>query len=131
MTAQPKVTGVVRDSAGTPLAGVELVLWPQYRAASKGTTTDSDGRFVLTWQPQNQNMPNYESFLIARDFNRNLALAQAIDDATTNLDLRLEPGLAITGRATDSKGNSLTNVEAGDHVPGRAHGRHVGQAHPG
>jgi hypothetical protein len=112
MTAQPKVTGVVRDSAGTLLAGVQLALWPQWRAASMGTTTDSDGRFVLTSQPQNQNTPNVELFIIARDFNRNLALAQAIDEAMTNLDLRLEPGLTVRGRATDAKGKPLAKAEA-------------------
>jgi hypothetical protein len=87
------LTGVARDGAGTLLAGVELALWPAWRASSKGATTDSSGHFVVTWKPQNQDDPNYELFLIARDLKRNLAFAQAIEEDTTNLDLRLEPAL--------------------------------------
>jgi protocatechuate 3,4-dioxygenase beta subunit len=106
-----KLTGVARDSTGAPLAGVELALWP-WRGLSKGATTDSSGHFVLTWNPQNQNNTEYDLLLIARDLKRNLALAQIIDEQTTNLDLRLEPGLAVTGRAVGPNGKVLTNAEA-------------------
>jgi hypothetical protein len=112
MVSPPKITGVARDSAGTPLAGVDLVLWPPWRASSKGATTEANGCFVVTWDPQNQNDPNYELFLIARDVKRNLALAQIIDEETTNLDLRLEPGLVVIGRAVGPNGKVLTNAEA-------------------
>jgi hypothetical protein len=111
LIAPPKLTGVVRDGAGAPLAGVDLVLWPLFRASSKGATTDSQGHFALTWTPQNLGNTEYELILIARDLKRNLALAQAIEEETTNLDLRLEPGLTLTGRATDAGGKALTNAE--------------------
>jgi hypothetical protein len=136
MTAPPKLTGVVRDSAGAPLAGVEMVVWPPWGGASKGGTTDTNGHFVVTWHAVNQNASYYEPFLIARDFKRNLAFAQSIDESTTNLDLRLEPGLAVTGRATDTKGKPLAKAEAeimfwtehmgssmGKAVPANAEGR--------
>jgi protocatechuate 3,4-dioxygenase beta subunit len=107
-----RLTGVVRDGAGAALAGVELALWPDWQANSKGTTTDADGHFVLTWNPRNLNGPNNEICLIARDFRRNLAVAQTVDEDTTNLDLRLEMGLSVAGRATDAKGKPLANAEA-------------------
>jgi hypothetical protein len=112
LTSSPRLRGIVRDSAGAPLAGVDLLLWPGWRANSKAVTSDSNGRFVLPWNPQNYNDPNFELFLVARDLKRNLALAQAIDEGTTNLDLRLEPGLTLTGRATHGKGKAITNAEA-------------------
>ncbi len=112
MTAPPKVTGVVRDSAGVPLAGVEMVVWPAWGGASKGGTTDTNGHFLVTRNLPDQNNPYYEQFLIARDLRRNLALTQSIDEGTTNLDLRLEPGLAVTGRARDAKGKPLAKAEA-------------------
>jgi protocatechuate 3,4-dioxygenase beta subunit len=112
LTSPPKLTGVVRDGAGAPLAGVELVLWPGWRANSKGATTDTNGHFVLPWSPQNFNDPNFELFLIARDLKRNLALAQTVDEETTNLNLRLEPGLTVTGRAMDAKGKPIADAEA-------------------
>jgi uncharacterized GH25 family protein len=107
-----RLTGVVRDGAGAALAGVELALWPDWQANSKGTTTDADGRFTLTWNPRSMNNPNFEVCLIARDFKRGLALAQTLDEDSTNLDLRLEPGLTAAGRATDAKGNALAKAEA-------------------
>src|ERR1019366_56432 len=39
------------------------------------------------------------------------ALAQIIDEQTTNLDLRLGPGLAVAGRAVGPNGKVLTNAE--------------------
>jgi protocatechuate 3,4-dioxygenase beta subunit len=107
-----KLTGVVRDRAGAALAGVELALWPEWQANSKGTTADTNGHFVLAWNPRDLNRPDFELCLIARDFKRNLALAQTIDEDTTNLDLRLEPGLTVAGRATDAKGKPLAKAEA-------------------
>ena len=111
MTLPPRVTGVARDSAGERLAGVELTLWPAWRASTKGATTDADGKFVLAWNCSNQNILDNELILVARDLKRNLALAQLIDEETTNLDLRLAPGLTLTARATDAKGNAITNAQ--------------------
>jgi uncharacterized GH25 family protein len=107
-----KLAGVVKDGSGAGLAGVELALWPLWQADEKVTTSDATGQFALTWNPRNVNGPNNEACVIARDFKRNLALAQTVDEETTNLDLRLEPGLTIVGRATDAKGKPLAKAEA-------------------
>ena len=112
MKAPSRLTGVARDSAGAPAPGVEIMLWPEWRASSKGAKTGADGRFTLTWNPQSQGSTEYDLILIARDLKQNLALAQTLEDDTTNVDLRLEPGLTLAGRATDAKGNALTNAEA-------------------
>jgi protocatechuate 3,4-dioxygenase beta subunit len=112
LSSPSKLTGVARDGGGSLLAGVEIMLWPPWRANSKGAATDSNGHFSLTWNPENQNQQEYELFLIARDLKRNLALAQTIEDNVTNVDLRLEPGLTITGIVTDTNGKPLTNAEA-------------------
>ena len=112
LTVPPKVTGVVRDGAGVPLAGVEMMVWPPWGGTSKGGTTDTNGHFLVIRNLPDGNNPNYEQFLIARDLRRNLAFAQSIEESTTNVDLRLEPGLAVTGRATDAKGKPLPKAEA-------------------
>jgi Carboxypeptidase regulatory-like domain len=112
LEAPLKLSGVVRDGAGAALSGVELALWPEWQANAKGSTSDADGHFVLAWNPRNLNGPNNEICLLARDFKRNLALAQTVDEDTTNLDLRLEPGLKVSGRATDAKGKPLAKAEA-------------------
>src|SRR5687767_4841012 len=46
LTAQSqtnKVTGTIKDSKGSPLSGVSVVL----KGAKSGTTTDPEGRFVI------------------------------------------------------------------------------------
>jgi len=50
--------------------------------------------------------------LLARDVERNLATAQDIEESTTTLDLRLEPGLTVSGRVTDAKGKPPAKAEA-------------------
>ena len=41
---------------------------------------------------------------------RNLAAAQDIEESTTTLDLRLEPGLVVAGRVEDVNGKPLSNA---------------------
>jgi hypothetical protein len=48
--------------------------------------------------------------LVARDVERNLATAQDIEEGTTTLDLRMEPGLIVAGRVEDVNGKSLSNA---------------------
>jgi len=112
LNSRPKLTGVVRDGSGAPLAGVELVVWPSWGGASKGGITDTNGHFVMTWNQPDRSGFYYEPLLIARDLKKNLAFAQSLDEATTNLELRLEPGLTVTGRARDAKGKPLANAKA-------------------
>ena len=112
LSAPLKLTGMVRDGNGTALAGVEVVLWPGWRANAKGAKTDDSGRFTLAWSPQRQASAGFGLFVIARDLKRNLAVAQAMDEDTTSVELRLEPGLTLRGRATDSQGKPLSNAVA-------------------
>jgi len=108
----PKLTGVAKDGTGATLAGVEIALWPDWQANAKAVKTDAEGRFTLTWNPQDQGNTEYDIFLIARAMKENLALAQVIDEDTTNVDLQLEPALTLAGRVTDEKGKPLGKAEA-------------------
>jgi hypothetical protein len=47
---------------------------------------------------------------MARDVELNLATAQDIEESTTTLDLRLEPGLVVAGRVEDVNGTPLSNA---------------------
>ena len=49
--------------------------------------------------------------LLIRDVEHNLAVAQDLDEDTTNLDLTLAPGLTLVGRA-EAGGKPLTNATA-------------------
>jgi Carboxypeptidase regulatory-like domain len=109
--SRPRLNGIVRDSTGAALEGVELTLWPDWRANSKATKSDKKGHFSMPWNPQNMGNQDYEICLVARDLKRNLAFAQVVDEETKDLDLRLEPALAVAGRATGPGGKVLTNVQ--------------------
>jgi hypothetical protein len=107
-----KIRGMVHDAAGKPLAGVQLVVWPDFRTQAKGGKTQADGSYQITWNPQSYGGQGAAFYLIAQEQKANLTAIQEVDEGTTNLDLSLEPGLVITGRATDSDGKVLTNAEA-------------------
>jgi hypothetical protein len=71
--------------------------------------TDVNGRFELTWQPRRSGMNDSTVVFLARDVDRNLAVAQDIDEDTGTLDLKLEPGLTLMGRV-ECDGKPLTNA---------------------
>ena len=112
LTMPSRLTGVVRDAAGTALEGVDVSLWPDWRANAKPVKSDKEGHFSLPWSPQMGGGPNSELVLVARDLKRNFAFAQTVDEESSNLDFQLEPGLTITGRGTGPSGKVLTNIEA-------------------
>ena len=102
------VTGTVLDPAGNRAVGVPVVVTPSWGMIDNATT-DANGDFSATWQPQ-QGMRNVKYFVIARDVERNLAAIETIDTHRTNVDLRLAPGLAISGTVLDMQGAPLVHA---------------------
>jgi len=105
-----KLTGTVLDTAGKPASKVGVSLFPNYSNFQK--KTDEAGRFVLTSDANQFGGANAERVVIARDVERNLAMALTIEEEATNAELRLEPGLTLAGRVTDAEGKPITNAEA-------------------
>lgn len=112
----PKITGVVRDPAGAPVPGLELSIFPNWGQNSAGAKTDVKGRYEMLWNPQRFGPSGGGFCLLARDLARNLAIAQDIEEGTTTLDLRLEPGLVVAGRVEDGNGRPLTNATVQVHL---------------
>jgi hypothetical protein len=112
---QNKVTGLVTDASGAPAAGVQMMVMPNY-GMSREVTTGADGRYELTWQTPNFGGGFYAGdmtySLLARDLEHNVAAIHDIDEKTTNLDLRLEPGIILAGRVEDTNGRPITNASA-------------------
>ena len=108
-----ELTGVAQDKAGAPVTGVEIKLWPEWGANSKRTRTEADGRFTLTFNP-NQVSPVgvRQPILIARDTTRNLAAALELEEGATNVSVSLELAVTLVGRITDLNGKALTNGQA-------------------
>ena len=100
----PKVAGVVRDEAGNPLAGVKIEVKPSGR---EETVTDASGKFEAAWDPASWGPQSTTFVLVARDVTRNLAEAVDMDEQPGNLDVKLRPGLIITGAVLDQEGKPL------------------------
>lgn len=104
-----KVSGVVLDAAGKPASKVSVFFFPYYNVSRE---TDEAGRFTVSANPnQFSGMNNLPRILIASDSSRNLAAILDLDeDVTTNVTLRLEPGMTMAGRVTDPSGKPVTNA---------------------
>lgn len=107
-----KISGVAHRPDGQPAAGASVQLVGSYGPSSEDLRTDSNGRFELQWNPrQFDGQSESIACVLVRDAERNLAVAQDLDEDTTNLVLRLGPGLTLAGRA-ESSGKPLTNATA-------------------
>jgi hypothetical protein len=106
---EPKITGVVRDPDGRPLAGVELKICPSGREDS---TTDSEGEFEIGWDPGRWGPPDRETVfcLVARHKGRNLAAVEEISEDIKTLDIKLHPGVILEGKVVDPNGKGIENV---------------------
>jgi hypothetical protein len=116
LTPTPKITGTVRDPDGKPVAGLSVSVFGGFGPSSGEVKTDTNGHYELTWDPQRFAGSQSAFFMVALDPERNLATAADIDDSTTTLDLRLEPGLILAGRVEDPDGKPLTNALLTLHV---------------
>jgi len=110
LSQPPKITGTVRDPAGAPVAGLRLFIMQNWGNEGSETNTDAKGRYELPWDPQRYGGQQQTFCLVARDVTHNLAVAQDLEESTTTLDLRLEPGFVVGGRVEDVNGKPLSNA---------------------
>ena len=106
-----RITGVVRDPTGAPVAGLTLTAFPQYRANPDQIKTDAQGRFAFEWARERSTSSGLVAVL-AQDRQRNLVALQDLEEETKPLELRLEPGLILAGRIEDSQGSPLPHGSA-------------------
>jgi Carboxypeptidase regulatory-like domain len=108
-----KISGVVRDASGAPVAGANVMVVPDYGGMSMGAKTDANGHYEVSWQkPSWAGSQNQSYFLIARQMERKLAAIQPMDEAATNLDVTLMPAMSVSGLVQDTKGTAVTNAVA-------------------
>ena len=98
----PQIAGTVLDPEGKPAPKVRVVLFPHSHGEK---LTDALGRFSLTAYPRGFGV------IMARHAGRHLAAAIDVDEATTNVTIRLTPAVTLVGRVTDTDGKAVTNAE--------------------
>ena len=102
-----KTTGTVRDARGKAVARVKVSLFP-VQGRSVETETGANGHYEINWQTLlNREEPGW---LLARDLKSGGAALHQADKTTTNLDLTLEDGMAISVKVSDTDGQLLTNA---------------------
>ena len=106
----PRIKGVVRDPSGAAVPGLDVSVFPNWGQSTEGIKTDARGRYEMPWNPQRTGPMGGVFSLLARDVTRNLAVAQEIEEGTTTLDLKLEPGLIVAGRVEDANAKPLSNA---------------------
>jgi protocatechuate 3,4-dioxygenase beta subunit len=102
-----KTAGTVRDARGKAVAGVKVSLFP-VQGRSVETTTGADGHYEINWQTL-LNQAETE-WVLARDLKSGGAALRQADKTSTNLDLTLEDGMAISVKVSDTDGQLLTNA---------------------
>jgi hypothetical protein len=98
------IAGVVRDQEGVPVDGVEMEIFPIQDWFLRKYT---EGKFVANQQVRNSSASIRGNLFIARHTLRNLAASVELDEKTKTLDVKLEPGVILTGKVVDSKGKGI------------------------
>ena len=107
------ISGTIFDPSGAPAPGVVLVLPAGAAGSNAELKSDETGKYTFTWKglPQLVGGGKARAYsLIARDVVHNFAAAHAVDEATTNLDFHLQPGLTVFAEVKDSDGKPITNA---------------------
>ena len=108
-TGPRRVTGVVRDQKGKPVADAIVSTRPWI---AENTITDREGKFKL--RCRRELGPSEDTvYLIVRHKERNLAAALDLDldEDTDNLDIKLTPGVLLSGKVVGEDGKGISGAE--------------------
>ena len=103
------ITGTITDPEGKPAPKASVILFPFNDDEQR---TDAEGRFKLFFDPNRFGNSANVLVLVVRDLARNLAAALDLQTDATNADLRLEPGVSVSGRVIDPQGKGIANAQA-------------------
>jgi hypothetical protein len=118
------VAGVVLGPDGKPAAGVlvQVIAFAGGREAEG--KTDAEGKFSLVMQNLSGGGADMVPCVVARDLKGNLAAARELDSNEESVELKLEPGLLVSGRAV-CDGKPVTNASAAVVFWSGRSGRHI------
>ncbi len=98
------IAGVVRDEAGLPIGEVDMWIIP-----SRGWVLReyAEGWFELSWRPSDPNMRTQSYHFMAQNKQRNLAVGMEIEEDANALDIKLKPGVILSGKVVDGDGKGI------------------------
>ena len=108
LKAVPKITGIVRDPNGQPVARAAMRVFPR---GQNETDSDKEGRFEILWNPEQWGNQEPQPVLVVRHIRRNLAAAVDIDEDTKTFDVNMTPGIVFTGAVIDPNGEPIAGAK--------------------
>ncbi|MHC4395685.1 MAG: leucine-rich repeat domain-containing protein [Planctomycetota bacterium] len=107
LEAEPKVSGMVGDTEGRPVAGAQVAALPM---SNRHVLTDAGGKFEIGWKREWAG-DIADICLMARHVEHNLAALVDITHETKTIDIKLEPSLTLTGTVVDTNGMSISRAK--------------------
>ncbi len=104
-----KISGRVTYPDGKPATKVELKIVPEWLASQK-LAIDAEGKFEMNWNASRASGPDRTPSIVARDPERNLAVAAEIPEDTRTIDLQLKPALTLVGKVENTKGEPIPDA---------------------
>jgi len=103
------VAGVVRDQEGRRLSNAVVSTYPPVSMAEE-IITDARGTFTL--RLGRARTPNEgTTYLLVRHKERNLAIAEQLDESAQEFDITLVPGAILSGKVVDVEGRGIPGAE--------------------
>ncbi len=103
----PKVSGILRDESGQPVAGAKVKVCPFGRGEM---TTKSDGRFKVR-RDSGEWTQGSIPYVVARHFVRNLAGAAEIGEGVMVMDVNMTTGVVCVGKIVDVNDKPIENAK--------------------
>ncbi len=111
--SQSKITGVAVDNKNKPVPGAFVTFYPSIAPEVK---TDVNGIFSVVKKPGINFPPNdYEAtpYIMVRNIERNLVMAEQLSNNTENLHLELSTGIILSGKVVDPNGRGIRDAKLG------------------
>jgi hypothetical protein len=93
------IAGVLRDEAGLPIGDVDMWITPRQGWIWREY---AEGSFEISWRPEDPNTRKQGYHLMAKNEQRNLAVGFEIEEDANALDIKLKPGVILTGKVVGS-----------------------------
>ncbi len=106
-TGPRRITGAVRDEKGEPVADATVITRPPM---ASDAITNSQGEFKIRWRGELGPGEN-TVYLVVRHKQRNLAAALELEEDAENLDIKLAPGVILSGKVVREDGQGIPEAE--------------------
>jgi len=108
-TGMRPIKGMVRDELGQPVPDAIVITYPM---RGKETVTDAQGAFTLRVDGRMRSVREEEiTYLLVRQKERNLAAAVELDPSADKIDVKLIPGVILSGKVVNAEAKGIPSAE--------------------